>query len=164
VAKYDKKTVARICQLISTDSYTISEICEHAGISVSLFYHWKETKLEFLEAIKKAENDFNELVIAEAKKSLMKKIRGYTEQEKKTVTVDTGKRDDEGKPIVRVKEHAVTDKHIHPDTAAIIFALTNREPENWKNRFNNELTGKDGKDLFAGKTIDEMEAELKELV
>jgi hypothetical protein len=77
----------------------------------------------------------------------MKKIRGYTEQEKKTVTVDTGKRDDEGKPIVRVKEHAVTDKHFQPDTAAIIFALTNRDPDNRRNKINNELTGRGGKDL-----------------
>jgi hypothetical protein len=80
----------------------------------------------------------------------MKKIRGYTEQEKKTVTVDTGKRDENDKPIVRVKEHTVTDKHYQPDTAAIIFALTNRDPENWKNRYNSELTGKDGKDLLEG--------------
>ncbi|MDR2764429.1 MAG: hypothetical protein LBB90_05300, partial [Tannerella sp.] len=68
-------------------------------------------------------------------------------QEKKTTSVDTGKRSKDGKPVFRVKEHVVTDKHFQPDTAAIIFALTNREPEKWKNRVNSELTGKDGKDL-----------------
>jgi hypothetical protein len=121
-------------------------------------------KREFRECIKKAENDFDSLVISEAKKSLMKKIRGYTEQEKKTVTVDTGKRDENDKPIVRVKEHTVTDRHYQPDTAAIIFALTNRDPANWKNRINGELTGKDGKDLFSGRTVEELEAELRETV
>jgi transposase len=150
MAKYDKKIVDKICQLIGTDSYTIAEICKIVGISEALFYRWKAEKVEFLETIKKAENSFNELVTVEAKRSLMKKIRGYTEQEKKTVTVDTGKKDDSGKAIVRVKEHTVTDKHYQPDTAAIIFALTNRDPEKWKNRINGELTGKDGKDLFEG--------------
>jgi transcriptional regulator with XRE-family HTH domain len=145
--KYDKKIVENICRLISTDSYTIPEICRQVGIAKSTYHEWESKKPEFSDCIKKAKNDFNELVIVEAKKSLMKKIRGYMEQEKKTITVDTGKRDEEGKPIVRVKEHVVADKYFQPDTAAIIFALTNRDPENWKNRINNEITGKDGKDL-----------------
>jgi transposase-like protein len=148
--KYDKKIVARICQLISTDSYTIGEICRIVGISKDAFYDWKAKKSDFSDAIKKAENDFNELVIAEAKKSLMKKVRGYTEQERKTVTVNTGKLDDEGKPVVRVREHTVTDKYFQPDTAAIIFALTNRDPENWKNRQNTDLTTGGEKIEFKG--------------
>ncbi|MDR2764335.1 MAG: hypothetical protein LBB90_04825 [Tannerella sp.] len=150
MAKYDKKIVERICHLISTDSYTIEEICKDVRISKDTFYDWKKRKSDFSDAIKKAEKEFNELVAAEAKKSLMKKIRGYTEQEKKTTSVDTGKRSKDGKPVFRVKEHVVTDKHFQPDTTAIIFALTNREPEKWKNRVNSELTGRDGKDLFEG--------------
>jgi hypothetical protein len=164
MAKYCKKIVDEICQLISTDSYTIAEICKQVGISKESFYSWKDTKPDFLDAIKKAEDGFNELVTAEAKRSLMKKIRGYTVQEKKTVTANTGRKGKTGKPTVKVKEEAITDKYFQPDTAAIIFALTNREPEQWKNRFNGELTGKDGKDLFAGKTVGELEAELKDIV
>jgi transposase-like protein len=144
--KYTKKIVERICELISSDSYTIREVCRIVGISVSLFYHWKDTKLEFLEAIKKAEKDFDELVAVEAGRSLMKKIRGYTVQEKKTVSVDTGKLDEDGKPVVRVKEHVVTDRHFQPDTAAIIFALTNREPEKWRNKQNMDVTS-NGNDI-----------------
>jgi transposase-like protein len=147
MAKYDRRTVERICQLIAADSYTIAEICGQVGISENTYHRWKSEKSEFCECIKKAEKSFDELVIAEARKSLMKKIRGYTEQEKKTVSVDTGKRDENDRPVVKVKEHTVTEKHFQPDTAAIIFALTNRDPEHWKNRATNELTGKDGKDL-----------------
>jgi hypothetical protein len=148
MAKYDKDIVERICQLISSDSYTTLEICKIVGIAEATYYEWKRTKPKFLECIKKAENDFNELVVTEAKKSLMKKIRGYMEQEKKTITTDTGKKDAEGKAIVRVKEHVIADKYFQPDTAAIIFALTNRDAINWKNRINNEITGKEGKDLI----------------
>jgi hypothetical protein len=150
MAKYNKKTVDDICSLIRSDSYTIREICSQTGISVETFYEWQKTKPEFSEHIKKAKCEFDNFIASEAKRSLVKLIQGYTVQEKKTVTVDTGKKDDDGKPIVRIKEHSVTDKHYQPVAAAVIFALTNRDPENWKNRQTSEHTGKDGKDLFEG--------------
>jgi len=42
----------------------------------------------------------------------------------------------------------VTRKHYQPSVPAVIFSLTNRDSENWKNRQNTEITGKDGKDLL----------------
>lgn len=135
MAKYSKKTVDRICSLIKKDSYTIAEICSLSGISESTYFEWKVRKPEFSESIKKAEDEFYSFMIVEARKSLVKKIQGYSVQEKKTVTVDSGKKNEEtGKPVVKVKEHTVVEKHIQPDTAAIIFTLSNRDPENWKNR------------------------------
>lgn len=71
-------------------------------------------------------------------------IRGYTVEEKRTVTADTGKKNDDGKPIVRVKEDSVTDKHYQPVPAAAIFALTNRDPDKWKNRMDNKVTAEVG--------------------
>jgi len=141
MAKYNKTIVEKIADLIRGDSYTIAEICEKVNISKDTYYRWLAQKADFSDAIKKAEEDFNSLIIVEAKRSLIKLIKGYTVQEKKTVTADTGKKDDDGKPIVRVKEHAVVDKHYQPNTAAVIFALTNRDPANWKNRLNNEMSG-----------------------
>lgn len=110
------------------------------GIHKSTFYEWYSTKSDFSDAIKKARGEFNEVMVEEARKSLMKLVRGYTVEEKKTVTADTGKKDSEGKPIVRVKEHIVAEKHFQPNTAAVIFTLTNRDPDNWKNRMNNEVS------------------------
>ena len=134
MAKYNKKVVDNICALIAADSYTVAEICEKAGISESTFHDWKTKKPEFLESIKKAQDKFNELIIAEAKKSLIKMIQGYTVQEKRVVTIDTGKKDRGKKPILKIKEHSVVDKHYQPVPTAVIFALTNRDPDNWKNR------------------------------
>jgi hypothetical protein len=149
MAKYNKRIVEKICSLIRSDSYTVREICSQSGISIETFHEWKRTKPDFSDSIKKAKGEFDDFIAGEAAKSLVKLIQGYTVQEKKTVTVDTGKKDDDGKPIVRVKEHSVTDKHYQPVTAAVIFALTNRDPENWKNKINNEVTGRDGKDFFS---------------
>lgn len=133
MAKYNKKIVENICELIRADSYTIVEICRTVGIAKDTYYHWLKTKSDFSDSIKKAENEFNELIITEAKKSLVKMIRGYTVQEKRTVTADTGKHDENDKPIVKVKEHSVTDKHYQPVPAAVFFALSNRDPKNWVN-------------------------------
>lgn len=141
MAKYSKKIVNRICDLIKKDSYTVAEICSMSGISESTYYEWKANKPEFSEAIKKAEDEFYSFMIVEAKKSLVKLVQGYTIQEKKTVTVDSGKKDEEtGKPIVKVKEHTVTDKHYQPNPTAIIFTLTNRDSDNWKNRMDSNVS------------------------
>lgn len=132
--KYNKKIVERICELMSVDSYTVAEICEMVGISERAYYEWQSKYADFADAIKKAQDKFDELMISEAKKSLVKMVQGYAVDETRTVTADTGKKDDNGKPIVRVKEHIVTKKHYQPNPTLIIFTLVNRDPDNWKNR------------------------------
>lgn len=161
MARYNKKIVAEICNLIKEDSYTIAEICKKVNIAESTYYEWKAKKEEFSEAIKKAEEEFNDTIIVEAKKSLMKLVKGYTAQEKKTTTQDTGKKDENDKPILKVKEHTVTEKHFQPNTAAVIFTLTNRDPANWKNRMNSEISAEVGIKSTLEKMSDE---ELQKIV
>lgn len=146
--KYSKKITEKICALIETDTYTVAEICRIAKIGRSTYFDWIKEIPEFSDAIKKAQETRIEFLVAEAKKSLLRKIQGYMVQEKHITTVGSGKYDVNGKEIPRIKEQKIVDKHYQPDTAAIIFTLTNGEPENWKNRQNSELTGKDGKPLI----------------
>ena len=98
-----------------------------------------------------------QMFVIEAKKSLLKKIRGY-EVTETSVTTIPGK---DGKP--KIKEQKTNKKHFQPDTAAIIFTLTNGDPEHWKNKQTTEMTGKDGKDLFADKSDDELDKDIEEL-
>ena len=79
------------------------------------------------------------------------------------MSVDTGKRDADGKAITRVKEHVKIKKHIPPSAAAIIFTLCNRDPDHWKNRMNTEVTGKDGREFFAGLSDEELNARIRTL-
>lgn len=136
MAKYTKKIVDRITELLSSDTYTIAEVCKMVGINEDTFYTWKKSKPEFSEAIKKAEEVRMQFFVVEAKKSLLKKIQGYTVQEKHTTYTS----DKDGKP--KVKEQKNVDKHYQPDTAAIIFTLTNVDPENFKNKQFTDLTNK----------------------
>lgn len=148
MAKYNKELVKKVCYLIETDTYTIKEICNICNISKTIFYRWLKNKVDFVNAIKTAKNEFNSNVLVECEKSLVKLIKGYTIQEKKIVTVDSGEKDNNGKQIPKIKEQTIIDKHIQPSLGAIIHFQTNKDPENWKNKQNMELTGKDGKDLI----------------
>lgn len=161
--KYNKKIAEKICSLIATDTYTVAEVCRMVKIHPDTYYTWIKEFSEFSGAIKKAEAERMAVFVVEAKRSLLKKIQGYTVQERHITTVGSGKFDVNGKEIPRIKEQKVVDKHFQPDTAAIIFTLTNGEPENWKNRQNNEVTGKDGKDLFGQLSDEELDARIAEL-
>lgn len=165
--KFNKKTVERIVGLIKSDTYTIAEVCQMVGISTRTFYLWQEENIEFAQAISDAREELRQFLVCEAQKSLLKKIQGYTVDETKVVTVPSNEmeigKDGKPRPKPKIKEQTTTKKHIAPDTAAIIFTLTNREPETWKNRIHNEITGKDGKDLFKQMSDDELNAKIGEL-
>lgn len=128
MAKYSKKIVKKITDLIKADSYTVAEICSLSGISESTFYEWQASKAEFSESLSRAREQFDEVIIKEAKNSLRKKVNGYEVDEKKTVYVN-GK---DGKAAI--KEQTIIRKHFQPDTEAIKFVLTNKATDEYKNR------------------------------
>ena len=157
MAKYNKKTIEQITQLIRSDTYTIAEVCRQVGITQKTYHQWIAEHPEFVEAVELAKAELMQNLVKEAKKSLLKKIRGYEATETAVTTIP----DKDGNP--RIKEQKTYKKHIQPDTAAIIFTLTNGDPEHWKNKQSTEVTGKDGKDLFANKTDEELDKEIDEL-
>lgn len=158
MAKYGKKIAGKILELIKADTYTVAEICRQVGISQRTFYLWMDEYPEFAESVERAKDERMEFFVMEAKKSLLKKIQGYEVMETHVATVPDKK---SGKPII--KEQKNVKKHIQPDTSAIIFTLTNGDPNNWRNRQTTEITGKDGKDIFANKTDEELDNEIEEI-
>lgn len=157
MAKFSKKTVERIVGLIKSDTYTIAEICRQVGITPKTYHQWVNDYPDFADAIEQAKDERMQAMVIEAKKSLLKKIQGYEVTETAVTTIP----DKNGKPTI--KEQKTTKKHIQADTAAIIFTLTNGDPEHWRNRQTTEVTGKDGKDLFASKTDEELAKDIEEL-
>jgi transposase-like protein len=163
MAKYSKKMVAKIVGLLKSDTYTIAEICRQVGISTQTYHEWVNTREDFALAVEEAREELMQSMVIEAKKSLRKKIQGYDVTETKVVTVPSNQKTQDGKEKPRIKEQTTTKKHIQPDTAAIIFTLTNGDPEHWRNRQSTEVTGKDGQDLFAKKTDEELAAMIEDL-
>jgi hypothetical protein len=163
MAKYGKSITKKIVELIKSDTFTIAEICDAVGITPSTFHEWQKEHEDFALAVQEAKEARMQFFVAEAKKSLLKKIQGYTVQEKHTTMVDSKEKDATGKPKPKIKEQKIVDKHFQPDTAAIVFTLTNGDPETWKNKQSTEVTGKDGKELFGQMTDAELDARIAEL-
>lgn len=161
--KYSSKIANKIVDLFRADTYTIYEICRIVKISKSTLYRWMSEYSDFAQAVEDAKDERSQIIVIEAKKSLMKKIKGYDVTETKVVTVPGKKKDANGDPTPTIKEQITTKKHIQPDTAAIIFALTNGDPKHWRNRQITEVVGRDGKDLFSEKTDEELSAMIEEL-
>lgn len=157
--KYKKKIVELIVNHIKSDTFTIAEICQQVGISVSTFYQWQVDHEEFKKAVEEAHDERMQFFVLEAKKSLLKKIQGYEATETKVVTIPN--KNDPSKPTI--KEQTTQKKHFQPDTAAIIFTLTNGDPTRWRNRQTTEVTGKDGKDLFKSMSDEELDKEIEAL-
>lgn len=144
MAKYSKKIVKRICELIEADSYTVAEICSMSGIHHDTYYEWLKNKPEFADAVTRAREQFDDILVKEAKNSLRKKVSGYEVEEQRTVYIE----DKKGDKKPKIKEQTRIKKHIQPDTFAIQFVLTNKAPNEYKNKVSSEVTGKDGKDLI----------------
>ena len=163
--KYNSKKADQIVELFRTDTYTVFEICRIVKISKSTLYRWMSEYPDFAQAIEDAKDERAQILVVAAKKSLRRKIEGYDVTETRVVTVPHKEKDKDGKTIEkpRIKEQITTKKHIQPDTAAIIFTLTNGDPKHWRNRQTTELVGRNGKDLFSDKTDEELEMMIEEL-
>lgn len=120
-------------EMIKADTYTVSEMCDKAGISQRSYYDWKKENALFAEILKKAEEDAIQLRLVECRNSLVKLINGQDVEEVKIITVS----DSEGNSYER--ERTVTTKTVLPNLGAIIHYQTNKDPDNWKNRQSSEL-------------------------
>jgi transposase-like protein len=156
-SKYNSKMKSRIVELIKRDSFTVAEICRQLKIDQTTYNSWLKEFPDLAEAVSNAKEELMQSLAIEAKNSLRKKIQGYTSDETQITTVPGV----DGRPSI--KEQKVKHIYFQPDTAAIIFALTNADPEHWKNRQNSEITGKDGKSLFGDLNIEDLKKKAKEL-
>ena len=132
MAKYDGKIVNKIYDLLSSDTYTIAEVCEIVGISERCYYDWQKNNAEFAEIIARARFRFDEIIVKEAKNSLRKKVNGYEVEEKKRVFSNK-----------ILKEETIITKHFQPDTDAIKFVLTNKTASEYQNKQSTDIALKD---------------------
>ena len=111
-----------------------------ARVGHDAFYRHLRDDADFSDKVKKAEQEYqnwyDSQLVVDCKRSLSELIRGYEWDETTTETMP-GK-DGKG-TIVKTK---VVHKKAAPNPTALIFALCNRDPENWKNRIEGNITGK----------------------
>lgn len=126
--KYSKAIVKKICEELATGKNSVADTCKKVGISEAIFYRWKKDKIEFLEALKEVEQQRLEVFKDMAKSGLAKLLDMHTYEEVVTEYIS----DKEGKP--KIKNQKKTTKFIMPSATAVLFTLTNREPNDWKHK------------------------------
>lgn len=135
--KYNAEIVAEICGYLA-EGETARNAASRAGIHEDTYYDWLNTHPEFSVAVKDAKEQFrqweNTQLLESAKKSLRVLIEGVEYDEVTTEFKPNPK--DPNTPVV--KQQKRVRKKILPSTTAVIFTLTNRDPENWKNRYSTE--------------------------
>ena len=136
--------------------------CKKAGISDDSFGRWLADNAEFAAVVKNAEDEFRNWehaqLLASAKKGLRVLIEGQETEE----TTTEYELDADGNP--RIKRQTTKVKKIPPSATAIIFALVNRDPENWKNRINSEVEAKVQSDQRADVNLKNIPDDLLESV
>lgn len=130
----------KLCLLGSTDK----QMADFFGVVESTINKWKLDHPEFSESIKKGK----EIADMEIANSLFERAKGATVKKKqaiklKRVEYEFGKRvlEEERIEIVEVEEE------LPPDTTSAIFWLKNRNPEQWRDKQQHELTGPNGGDI-----------------
>lgn len=138
---YNPERVEKICKALESGE-TYERAAKIAGIHISTIFDWINNHPEFSDAVKAAKGRFEEWqlngILADAKKGLKTLIMGQEYEEIKTEYEQDPR--NPGEP--RIRKQTRTTKRIPPNATAIIFALCNRDPENWQNRVSNDITGK----------------------
>lgn len=114
----------KLCKLGATDK----EMADFFGVSEQTVNSWKQQHPEFFESLKRGKA----LADANVAERLYQRAMGYSHEAVKIMQY-------EGSPVV-----VPYTEHYPPDTTAAIFWLKNRRPDVWRDKVQNEHTGKDG--------------------
>lgn len=115
---------AKLCALGATDI----EIADFFGVDARTLYRWKGEYPEFCQSLKVSK----EIADDRIERSLFARANGYEHDE-----VDI-------RVVAGVVVQTPIRKFYPPDTTACIFWLKNRRPDLWRDKVEQEVTGKDG--------------------
>lgn len=137
------------------------QIAKNMGISRSTLNEWKKKYPDIAYALKKGK----EVSDYEVENALYKRATGYTEKVKKVFKCKVVEYDECGKKKKEeeVLKEGIEEVHFPPDTGAAIFWLTNRKPEEWKNRRDGKEEDGDGEEGVAMLSPVDMKVLVKEV-
>lgn len=123
-----KPEYALVARVLCKRGATDFEIAQELGVSDRTVSRWKVAHDDFCQALKIHKGDFD----AQIERSLALRANGFTMEVEKVFHA-------QGR-ITRAKVL----EYFPPDVAAAKMWLTNRKPEEWRDKTQTELTGKDG--------------------
>lgn len=129
----------KVLELIEQGA-TYKDAAEQAGIGERTFYDWMRDKPQFSQSVHKAKEVSDRNAVAKVEATLLKLATGY---EYEDVRTEYGSEKDpktgEMKPVIR--KQVRVKKIVPASTEAIKFFLSNKAPEVWKNRLEQNNTG-----------------------
>lgn len=135
-----------------TQGYSQKEACAKVGIAEKTFYRWIDDDSQFRQQVRFAQDEarISKADVRAVEQSLLDIARGFEYEEVRTeyesrevIDEQTGRK--EFKPVI--KKQVRTQKRVVPNVEAIKFLLTNRDPQNWKNRIDTMQMGSIATDL-----------------
>lgn len=114
------RMAAKACALGATDV----DVAELLGVSVPTIDKWKQSKPDFLQALKAAKASAD----ARVEQSLYRRALGWKHKAVKILAVANGA--NQGSSV----EEIPYIEHYPGDTTAQIFWLKNRQPERWRDK------------------------------
>lgn len=136
--KYNDK--APIILDFLSQGYSNKDAAEKAGINEHTFYEWLATKPAFSQSVKEAQALGDKVRINSVESALLDIARGFEYEEVRT-EYESKLNDKTGKYEPTIKKQVRTKKRVVPNSEAIKFFLTNKAPEEWKNRLEQNNTG-----------------------
>lgn len=136
-----KEDYLRIAEVVCEEGgLSLRQLGKVLGVSATTIIQWKKKYPGFGDAVDRGTHAFD---VSTAKDSLQKRLTGYFYNET-TSTLALNTLTDK----IEMKVTKIVKKHVPPDTNALKFYLTNKQPEQWKDRQEHSVFGKNGKDLF----------------
>lgn len=169
-----------VCLMYGTDEHSLENCLEMCGIKSDVtWYNWIDAIGGIEEMYIKAQIEKDKRYRRKLKKRgrtvVERMMEGYIVDlvEKKAERIDTGMRDEQGKPIVEMRTLAVTQKQIYvrPSPAIIKMAVFNVDRDVFKNdvkedAVDNELMASEIKVIIEGGIIEPItdEDDIKEIL
>lgn len=137
--KYEEKAPL-VLEYIS-NGYSVRDAAQKAGIDEHTVYEWQRTKPSFYKEVKRARADGEQRSIAMVEQSLLDLALGYEYEEVATEYESRPNPDPEAqeKYIPVIKKQKRIKKRVVQSIEAIRFYLSNKCPEEWKNRTDGNL-------------------------
>lgn len=123
-----------------SQGYSNKAAAEKAGINEATFYEWLNTKAEFSELVKDAQRQGDKVRINSVEAALYDAAKGFEYEEVKT-EYESRLNQVTGEYEPSIKKQVRTKKRVVPSTEAIKFYLSNKAPEDWKNRIEQQNFG-----------------------
>lgn len=125
--------------------FTDQQLADFFEVAKQTIYNWQVDHPEFLDSIKLGKDSPDD----RTERSLYHRANGYEWYEEQTVKLKDIEYDD-GRKVKETERVEIVNvlKRLPPDPTSMIFWLKNRRKEEWRDKQDHELTGKDGQRLI----------------